>query len=398
MIEDDVVVGAACCIDRAAFRETRIGAGTVLDNLCHIAHNVKIGDDCILTAMLCIAGSSTLGKRVITSGMTGVLDHVTICDDVVLVQRAGVANDIKQPGTYAGTPIAAPQGLHEEPGHRAPPHRHENGGQGAQGPPRRGRSGSQGVKPNPKTSYDKREILAFCVHHPTLPRRLPAPPLLMFDRIPEIHTDGGKHGLGWLVAEKDVRLDEWFFFSHFEGDPVMPGVLEVDAILQLSGFFLQHAGFGGYGRALRTAKTTFREQVRPHHKLVSYRIDFRRISDRPTPLASAEGVALVDGLVSAEVQGIMVGLFPEPAVHVPMTRTVAVTGFGILSPLGRGAAEPPPHCRQAAPGSCRCGRPGPRPACARRSRAMWMLQRCVRTSSASRRASSATPPSSPPRR
>lgn len=105
VIEDDVVVGAACCIDRAAFSETRIGSGTVLDNLCHIAHNVKIGDDCILTAMLCIAGSSTLGKRVITSGMTGVLDHVTICDDVVLVQRAGVTNDIKQPGTYAGTPI-----------------------------------------------------------------------------------------------------------------------------------------------------------------------------------------------------------------------------------------------------------------------------------------------------
>jgi UDP-3-O-[3-hydroxymyristoyl] glucosamine N-acyltransferase len=104
VIEDDVVVGAACCIDRAAFSETRVGAGTILDNLCHIAHNVKIGDDCILTAMLCVAGSTTLGKRVITSGMTGILDHVTVCDDVVLVQRAGVANDIKEPGTYAGTP------------------------------------------------------------------------------------------------------------------------------------------------------------------------------------------------------------------------------------------------------------------------------------------------------
>jgi UDP-3-O-[3-hydroxymyristoyl] glucosamine N-acyltransferase len=105
VVEREVVVGAACCIDRAAFRETRIGAGTILDNLCHIAHNVRIGEDCILTAMLCVAGSTTLGKRVITSGMTGILDHVTICDDVVLVQRAGVANDIKQPGTYAGSPI-----------------------------------------------------------------------------------------------------------------------------------------------------------------------------------------------------------------------------------------------------------------------------------------------------
>lgn len=162
-----------------------------------------------------------------------------------------------------------------------------------------------------KTSYDKREILSFCVHHPTLPRRLPAPPLLMFDRITKIHRSGGKHNAGWLEAEKDVRMDEWFFFSHFEGDPVMPGVLEVDAILQLAGFFLHHSGFGGYGRALRTARIIFREQVRPHHKLITYRIDFRKVTGRPTPLASAEGTATVDGQLSAEVQGIMVGLFAD---------------------------------------------------------------------------------------
>lgn len=167
------------------------------------------------------------------------------------------------------------------------------------------------MKANPKTAYDKREILAFCVHHPTLPRRLPAPPLLMFDRISAIHTDGGKHGAGWLIAEKDVRFDEWFFFSHFEGDPVMPGVLEVDAILQLCGFFLHHAGFSGYGRALKTGRIIFREQVRPHHKLVSYRVDLRRITERPTPLAFAEGAAHVDGQLSTQVEGIMVGLFPD---------------------------------------------------------------------------------------
>lgn len=168
-----------------------------------------------------------------------------------------------------------------------------------------------------KTSYDKREILSFCVHHPTLPRRLPAPPLLMFDRITEIHSDGGKHGVGWLTAEKDVRFDEWFFFSHFEGDPVMPGVLEVDAILQLAGFFLHHSGYGGYGRALRTGKIIFREQVRPHHKLICYRIDFRKVTGRPTPLASAYGVATVDGQLSAEVEGIMVGLFADLKYQYP---------------------------------------------------------------------------------
>jgi UDP-3-O-[3-hydroxymyristoyl] glucosamine N-acyltransferase len=106
VIEDRVRVGANNCIDRAAYFETRIGAGTKLDNLCHIAHNVTIGEDCLLTSMLCVAGSTKIGNRVITSGQTGIVDHVTICDDVVLLYKAGVNKDISSPGAYAGTPIA----------------------------------------------------------------------------------------------------------------------------------------------------------------------------------------------------------------------------------------------------------------------------------------------------
>lgn len=105
VVEDRVVIGSNCCIDRGTFGETRIGAGTIMDNLCHIAHNVQVGKDCILTAMLCVAGSTRIGSRVITSGQTGMIDHVEVCDDAVLVQRAGVANDIKEPGVYAGWPL-----------------------------------------------------------------------------------------------------------------------------------------------------------------------------------------------------------------------------------------------------------------------------------------------------
>lgn len=104
VLEDRVRVGANCCIDRATYRTTRIGAGTKLDNLCHIAHNVDVGEDCLLTSMLCIAGSTRIGNRVMTSGQTGILDHLTICDDVVLVHRAGVTKDITKPGVYAGGP------------------------------------------------------------------------------------------------------------------------------------------------------------------------------------------------------------------------------------------------------------------------------------------------------
>lgn len=139
----------------------------------------------------------------------------------------------------------------------------------------------------------------------------------MFDRIPEIQTEGGKFGKGMIVAEKDVVYKEWFFFSHFEGDPVMPGVLQLDAILQLSGFFLMHSGFDGHGRALRTGKITFREQVRPHHKLVTYRIDFKKVTEKPTPIAFAEAVAEVDGTLSVEVSGIMVGLFSNLDYEYP---------------------------------------------------------------------------------
>ncbi|MDZ4678684.1 MAG: UDP-3-O-(3-hydroxymyristoyl)glucosamine N-acyltransferase [Oligoflexia bacterium] len=105
IIEDRVRIGAGCCVDRAAYHVTKIGAGTKLDNLCHVAHNVEVGQDCLLTSMCCIAGSSKLGDRVITSGQTGILDHMNICSDVVLLHRAGITKDVDKPGAYAGLPL-----------------------------------------------------------------------------------------------------------------------------------------------------------------------------------------------------------------------------------------------------------------------------------------------------
>ncbi|MEK7358716.1 MAG: UDP-3-O-(3-hydroxymyristoyl)glucosamine N-acyltransferase, partial [Bdellovibrionota bacterium] len=105
VLEDRVRVGANCCIDRATYHETRIGAGTKLDNLCHVAHNVQIGEDCLLTAMFCVAGSTTIGNRVMASGQTGIIDHMNVCDDAVLLHRAGVTKDVEKPGAYAGLPV-----------------------------------------------------------------------------------------------------------------------------------------------------------------------------------------------------------------------------------------------------------------------------------------------------
>lgn len=105
LIGDRVRLGANNCVDRASYGETRIGAGTKTDNLCHFAHGVQIGENCLLTSMFCIAGSSTIGNRVVASGQVGVIDHITVCDDVWLLHRAGVVKDITSPGKYCALPL-----------------------------------------------------------------------------------------------------------------------------------------------------------------------------------------------------------------------------------------------------------------------------------------------------
>ncbi len=104
IIEDRVVIGANTTIDRGTYGATVIRSGVVIDALCHIGHNVEIGEDCILCAHTGISGSSRFGQRVIASGQTGVLDHVSVASDSVLLHRAGVNRSIKAPGLYAGGP------------------------------------------------------------------------------------------------------------------------------------------------------------------------------------------------------------------------------------------------------------------------------------------------------
>jgi len=105
VLEDDVRIGSCSCVDRATFGETRVERGVKVDNIVHIAHNCQIGEDSILISQTGIAGSTVLGKRVICSGQTGTLDHKTIADDVVLVHRAAVTDDIPEAGMYGGNPL-----------------------------------------------------------------------------------------------------------------------------------------------------------------------------------------------------------------------------------------------------------------------------------------------------
>lgn len=139
--------------------------------------------------------------------------------------------------------------------------------------------------------------------------RLPAPPMLMFDRITHISEDGGDYGKGVLIAELDIRPDLWFFACHFKGDPVMPGCLGLDALWQLAGFYLPWLGEPGRGRALGVSEVKFTGQVLPDAKLVRYEVHVRRIMRGKLALVIADGRTYVDDALIYEAKNLRVGLF-----------------------------------------------------------------------------------------
>lgn len=142
--------------------------------------------------------------------------------------------------------------------------------------------------------------------------QLPLPPMLMFDRITSITEDGGEHGKGQVKAEFDIHPDLWFFKCHFEGDPVMPGCLGLDALWQMTGFFLGWLGSPGKGRALSTGDVKFTGMVTPEIKKLEYIVDFKRVIQRKLVLGIADGLVKADDEVVFTASNLRVGLFqPE---------------------------------------------------------------------------------------
>lgn len=162
-----------------------------------------------------------------------------------------------------------------------------------------------------KNQFDRDELLA-CGHGEMFGPgngRLPLPPMLMMDRITSITADGGPAGKGQIVAEFDINPDLWFFKCHFEGDPVMPGCLGLDALWQLVGFFLCWKGNPGRGRALGVGEVKFFGQVLPTAKRVRYEIDMKRLVERKLVMAIADGRMFVDDREIYTATDLRVGLF-----------------------------------------------------------------------------------------
>ena len=142
--------------------------------------------------------------------------------------------------------------------------------------------------------------------------QLPLPPMLMFERISAITDAGGVHGKGQVVAELNVAGNpacDWFFACHFKGDPVMPGCLGLDALWQLTGFFLGWLGAPGRGRALGVGEVKFTGMVLPTVKRIEYVVDMKRVILRKLKLAIADGTMKADGQVIYTATDMRVGLF-----------------------------------------------------------------------------------------
>lgn len=143
--------------------------------------------------------------------------------------------------------------------------------------------------------------------------QLPMPPMLMFDRITNVSIDGGEYGKGVIEAEFDIKPDLWFFDCHFKGDPVMPGCLGLDALWQLTGFFLGWTGAKGSGRALGVGDVKLTEMITPAIKKIKYVVNLKRVINRKLVMGVADGKVYADGKLAFDVTGMKVGLFDNSA-------------------------------------------------------------------------------------
>ncbi len=126
VLEDDVEIGANTCIDSGTIGSTIIGAGTKVDNQVQIAHNCKIGKDCLIVAQVGFAGSVNMGDRVVVGGQVGFADNINIGNDVIFLAKAGVHGNIPSNSVYMGYPaLPYVEYLKNEKNIRRFPRKHE---------------------------------------------------------------------------------------------------------------------------------------------------------------------------------------------------------------------------------------------------------------------------------
>ena len=139
--------------------------------------------------------------------------------------------------------------------------------------------------------------------------QLPMPPMLMFEKITNISSNGGTNDKGVIQAEMAIKPDLWFFDCHFIDDPVMPGCLGLDAMWQLLGFYLGWLGEKGKGRAISVGNVKFSGMILPQTKKLEYTINLKRVLTSKLVLGIADGILSADGEIIYEASDLRVALF-----------------------------------------------------------------------------------------
>ena len=161
-----------------------------------------------------------------------------------------------------------------------------------------------------KSSFTKDELEACGygeLFDSTSPK-LPINEMVMFDRITNINDSEGKYNKGTITSELDIHPDLWFFKSHFVNDPVMPGCLGLDALWQLTGFFLSWQGIKGKGRALGAKNIQFKGEISPHHKKVTYFLEVKKVIHRSISLITTNAEVLVENKKIYTAEDLKVGV------------------------------------------------------------------------------------------
>jgi 3-hydroxyacyl-[acyl-carrier protein] dehydratase / trans-2-decenoyl-[acyl-carrier protein] isomerase len=162
----------------------------------------------------------------------------------------------------------------------------------------------------PQSSYTREELLKSGQGGYFGPgnAQLPAPPMLMMDRITEISMDGGEFGKGHIIGELDITPDLWFFDCHFIDDPVMPGCLGLDALWQIVGYWLGWSGSPGKGRAVGVGEVKFNGHITRDVKRVRYAVDMNKVRRGKLVLGIANGRVFADESCVYVANDLRVGL------------------------------------------------------------------------------------------